>query len=278
MSTAAPSSGASGLRPRSEIFSWPRWLLLVRARWTEQRRQYAAHMLVTAILYCVLLVLVLWSTDFKGFTTEAQSGLYFGGLYITGCVFAGRYFQAMARRESALQALMLPASLCEKWLLCLLLVALVYPLFYSLLFLAISWPVQQLVLAALPQGPAIKFDPRNYALFVPFVDVSENSPAQPQWGLLIGLWILQALAVSGTLYFQRAAMLKTQVLIFGLLVFSSIWWIAVDARGEVIFAWWMLDGGSGKPLTHVINSLLWIGLPILLWLQVFLHLKERELL
>ncbi|WP_265645119.1 hypothetical protein [Verminephrobacter aporrectodeae] len=184
----------------------------------------------------------------------------------------------MARRESALQALMLPASLCEKWLLCLLLVALVYPLCYSLLFLAISWPVQQLVLAVLPLDPTIKFDPQDYALFVPFVGVSEISPAQPQWGLLIGLWILQALTVSGALYFQRAAMLKTQVLVFGLLVFSSIWGIAVGARGEVIFAWWMLHGGSGKPLTHVINSLLWIGLPILLWLQVFLHLKERELL
>ena len=82
-------------------FSWRRFVLLARAQWAEQGRQYLAHLLVTGILYGVLLVFALGVARSSAFTTGAQSGYYFWGLYLTGFVFAGRYFEGMARRESA---------------------------------------------------------------------------------------------------------------------------------------------------------------------------------
>lgn len=262
-------------------FSWHRFLLLARAHGAEQYRQYLAHMLVTGVLYCVLLLFALGVSRLSAFDTGTQSGFYFWGLYLTGFVFAGRYFDAMARRESALLALMRPASVLEKWLLCLLAVAVAYPLAYTVLFLAISWPVQQVVLAAQAMMELTSsFNPANYALFVPLLRAPKPAlllgPLQ-QWGFFIGLWALQALAVAGSLYFRRAALLKTLALGFGLAVLTALLCAAAGARHEVIFAWWARRAPPADPAVHVFNALLWVGLPALLWWQTYVHLREKEL-
>lgn len=266
--------------PESPTFSWARWQRLARAQWAEQRLQYLAHLLVCGMLYVVLLLFVLGVTG-SVFRTGMQSALYFGGLFITGFVFAGRYFGAMAQRESALLALMRPASVGEKWLLCAVVVAVAYPVAYSLLYLLITWPAQQVAIAV---GAALQpqtFKPEDFALFVPFVPgagAREIAPRQ-QLAFLIGLWALQAFAVAGSLYYQRAALLKTLALGFALFVLTSLVLSVRDVRGDVLVAWWA--SRRSVPLDaagHALNAALWIGIPALLWWQVYLHLKEKELL
>lgn len=266
-------------------FSWRRFVLLARAQWAEQGRQYLAHLLVTGILYGVLLVFALGVARSSAFTTGAQSGYYFWGLYLTGFVFAGRYFEGMARRESALLSLMRPASVLEKWLLCVLVVAVAYPLCFTLLFLAISWPVQGLVLAvrAAMLPPTFSLNPEDYALFTLFVPLvraphSASLLSIPQQlAFFIGAGAVQALAVTGVLFFRKAAMLKTLVLGVGLCIATALLCAAAGARFEVIFAWWLARRAPVDTAVHGLNFVLWVLLPLLLWGQTYRHLREKEL-
>lgn len=267
--------------PESPTLSWPRWRRLARAHWAEQRPQYLAHMLVSGMLYVALLLFLLGVSGFAAFQTTVQAALYFGGLFLTGFVFAGRYFGAMAQRESALLALMRPASAFEKWLLCIVVVAIAYPLAYSLLFLAISWPAQQIAIAARSALEPQSFKPEDYALFVPLLKMAARQamPVPQQTGWLVAVWALQAFAVAGSLYYARASLLKTLALGFALFVLTALLCSMAGVRGEVLFAWW--SARRSVPLgaaVHAVNALLWIGLPALLWLQAYVHLQEKELL
>lgn len=267
--------------PESPTFSWARWRRLARAQWAEQRPQYLAHLLVCGMLYIALLLFLLGVSGFSAFQTPVQVSLYFGGLFLTGFVFAGRYFGAMAQRESALLALMRPASVFEKWLLCIVLVALAYPLAYSLLFLAISWPVQQMVIVVRSALEPQTFKPEDYGLFVPLAKMAARQamPVPQQAGFLAAFWALQAFAVAGSLYYARASLLKTLALGFALFVLTALVCSVAGVRGEVLLAWWSSRGAVPRDAgVHAINALLWIGLPALLWLQAYVHLKEKELL
>ena len=267
--------------PESPTFSWARWRRLARAQWAEQRPQYLAHLLVCGMLYIALLLFLLGVSGFSAFQTPVQVSLYLGGLFLTGFVFAGRYFGAMAHRESALLAMMRPASVFEKWLLCAVVVAMAYPLAYSLLFLAISWPVQQVVIAVRSALEPQTFKPEDYALFVPLAKmaVRQATPVPQQAGFLVAFWALQAFAVAGSLYYARASLLKTLALGFALFVLTALVCSVAGVRGEVLLAWWSSRGAVPRDAgVHAINALLWIGLPALLWLQAYVHLKEKELL
>ncbi|MFN9725903.1 hypothetical protein [Acidovorax sp.] len=280
-SAPAPPS-APRASPGSPRFSWSRFQRLARAHWAEHARQYLGHLAVTGVLYGVLLLFTLSVSRGTVFTTGGQSAYYFWGLYLTGFVFAGRYFDGMARRESALLTLMRPASVLEKWLLCVVVVAVVYPLCYTLLFLAMSWPAQGVALAlraSWQQAGAV--DPQDYALFVPLVrtPLRESLLSIPQqWGFFIVAWALQAVAVTGSLYFRRATMLKTLALCVVLFVITVMTGALSGARGEVLVAWWNGRAGWGDMALHAINAVLWLALPLLLWGQTYLHLRDKELL
>ncbi|MFN7855323.1 MAG: hypothetical protein ACK5OA_01855 [Acidovorax sp.] len=265
----------------SSTFSWSRFQLLARAHWAEHLRQYLGHMAVTGVLYGVLLIFTLSLSRGWAFSTGGQSAFYFWGLYLTGFVFAGRYFEGMAQRESALLALMRPASILEKWLLCVVVVAVAYPLCYTLLFLAISWPAQSVALALRASWrPPGAVDPQDYALFVPLLrtPLSESLLSIPQqWGLFIAAWALQAVAVTGSLYFRRAAMLKTLALGVVLFFITAMIGAICGARHEVLFAWWTGRAGMGGLALHAFSAVLWLLLPLLLWGQTYLHLRDKEL-
>lgn len=265
----------------STVFSASRFLRLSRAQWAEQRTQYLGHMLVVGMLAVVVLLFLLVIASGREFPTWLQQMLYLWGFFLTGFVFAARYFNAMARRESALLALMRPASVFEKWLLCVVVVAVLYPLCYSLLFLAFMWPAQQVVLAIGALGsPDSYFDPAKHALFVPMWPQGHDasvSSARQQVGFLIALWAVQALAVAGSLYFRRVAMLRTMALAFVLFLMTLLVSATAKASDTVLFAWWSASGVALSLGVHAINAVLWIGLPMLLWLQVYLHLREKEL-
>ncbi|MFN7153153.1 MAG: hypothetical protein ACK4OE_05635 [Acidovorax sp.] len=265
----------------SSFFSAARFLHLSKAQWAEQRRQYLGHMLVVGMLAVVVLLFMLVLASGREFPTWIQQVLYLWGLFFTGFVFAARYFEAMARRESALLTLMRPASVFEKWLLCVLVVAVLYPLCYSLLFLAFTWPVRQIVLAiGALDFPSNGFDAAKHALFVPMWPHSHDSSvfsARQQVGFLIALWALQALAVAGSLYFRRAAMLKTMALVFVLFLMTILVSATARASGTVLLAWWSFSNTSVSIAVHAINATLWLVLPLLLWLQAYLHLRDKEL-
>ena len=276
---AAPAP--AGWAGAGTTFSRRRFGRLARAHWAENLRQYLGHFVVTGILYVVLLLFVLSLSRGNAFVTGGQSAFYFWGLYLTGFVFAGRYFDGMARRESALLALMRPASVQEKWLLCVLVVAVLYPLCYTLLFLAISWPAQGVALALRAAWEeTTPVNAQDYALFVPLVRQPQHEAVltlPQQWGFFIAAWALQAVAVTGSLYFRRAALLKTLVLGVVLFVITVLTGALSGARYEVLFAWWTGRAPPDAWALHALNAALWLVLPALLWWQTYQHLREKDL-
>ena len=265
--------------PSSQTWNWQRFACLAVAHWAEQRRHYLGYLLVLAILYAVLLLLTLGVSSFKAFDAEVQAAFYFSGLFLTGYVFAGRYFDGIAQRESALLILMRPASVLEKWALCVLVVGVLYPLAYSALFLLMSWPVLQLVVFVRPliSEGVVSLD--KYFLFVPWWPHGAEHAVislRAQMGLWIALWAGQAFVLAGTLYFRKAGMLKALVVGFALFVLTALWIVVTGARTESLFVWWSLDAEVFTPWLHGLNALVWIVVPGLLWGLVYVNLQEKE--
>ncbi len=273
------------------MFDWSRFRRLAAAHWAEQRKAYAWFIGVGMILHIVLLIISLSGKNgFMSLSTDGQAAMYFVGMFSLAPIFAGRYFQQMARRQSALLVLMRPASVFEKWLLAVLVVVLAYPLAYSVAFYSLNIPAWLVAHAQAQQffideaariklaGPEAGYDLgrltiSSFQLFLP-------SSRQLTWsGILlniVALSSLQAFAIFGSLYFRSAPFIKTLFAAFLMLLAMILVGTVFEANSELVFGYWHSD----RPMSgfqRALFPLLWIAIPLLLWLSTFLALKEREI-
>lgn len=271
------------------MFDLRRFARLARAHWAESWRRYAWFLAAGVLLHLVISIICFASPrGFAAFDTDGQTGFYFIGLYVLTPIFAGRYFLSMSTRASALLALMRPASTFEKWLLAVLMIAVAYPLAYTLAFYLIDAPDQWLAYAqakhqALQQmldfakhpvgDKPDPFKPAQYALMVPWRIFDNWREAV---GMLLLLCSLQGIAVFGSLYFRSVPFIKTVLACVLLLLASMLLPALFDSRPELVLGYW----GHQRPLSSlqaVFYPGLWLVFPVLFWLASFLALKEREI-
>lgn len=263
------------------MFDPARFLRLARAQWAEQWRGWAWFLGVCVILHFVaLLLMVSGSHGFLELHLDAQRMLYFVGLFLTGPVFAGRYFQALAQRESAGVLLMRPASSFEKWLLALLVVLVAYPLAYSLAFQVLNLPSALYALglktAAAPLDPndpgATWWSLQEYGVLWPWTAFAERGTFATT-----GLWlaIFTGFAVLGSLYFRALPFLKT--LVVGFVVFLLLVLVVelLDGRPEQFFTWWIAEDPPAG-WRAIFLPAAWLLVPGLLWLGALFALRERQ--
>ncbi|HEU0152667.1 MAG TPA: hypothetical protein VFQ84_04910 [Arenimonas sp.] len=266
------------------MFDLARFLRLARAQWSEQRRTWLWFLGVTLILHFVLLLIDVLLSDEIGrdhsFTHAGQMGIYFLGLVVTAPVFAGRYFLAMARPESAGVLLMRPASLFEKWLLAAVVVLVAYPLAYSLLFNVLNVPMALYAQAAHEALAASQpVDSRNaeilggmdYRVFLPWQAFEEDGAFAT---IFLMLASAQGFAVLGSLYFRAMPFIKTVLAAFLLLLAIILSNSLVGSHGRPFLEFW-----GSEPLQdwrHAFLALAWFGVPGLLWLASLFALQERE--
>jgi hypothetical protein len=259
-----------------------RFRRLALAHWAERRREYGAFLGVVVALHAVLVTIYL-ATD-KGFvqlSLAEQSSLYWIGLLLTAPVFAARHFLPLSHRDAGPSLLLRPASNLEKLLLALLVVLVLYPLAYSLLFHLCNVPA-----ALLAEGRAAEawaklapearersggLDPTLYGLQLPGAGREWRDDAEA-WATL-GLFLLWTLF--GTLRFRRSPMVKTFVAgfaVFLLITLVSEWsggspdrLFAFLQPRDTLEAWkkWVLLSG-------------WIVVPALSLWACYLALCERE--
>lgn len=271
------------------MFDVRRFHRLAVSHASESWRTYAWFLAIGVIVHFVLLLLLMSGT--RGFatqTTEGQQGLYFAGLFLTAPIFAGRYFQAMARRESALLLLMRPASIVEKWLLALLVVAVLYPLAYTVAFYVCNLPAWALAsdraaaalmaLKAQATGSLTleqemkMLEPGRFRLFLPWDGFGSGRSFA---GTLLLLTSLQAFAVLGSLYFRSVAIIKTIVAGFLVMLVSMLVARVMDSSPDQFFSFWWTEP-SRQPDQPLLFLSAWLGIPALLWLACLFALKERE--
>lgn len=262
-----------------------RFRRLAAAHWAEQRKPYAWFFGIGIIVHFVLMLIVLSGEfGYRLLDPDGQSLFYYTGLFLSAPIFAGRYFQAMARRESALIALMRPASIFEKWLLAFLVVALAYPLAYTLAFyvcdlpawLLAKWQWQAALAQAQASGAvdayATRYTPERFVLYFAF---SGETPWRSLLAIGLMLTTLQAFAVLGSLYFRAMPFIKTLVAGFFILLLSILLAVLFDSRADVLFGYWTNER-SLSPVQQVLLPLVWFAVPGLLWLACYFALQERE--
>lgn len=259
------------------MFNWQRFLLLANAQWAEYRKAYAWFIGIGIMIHFVLLLIIfIDSNGFRSLSTDGQGVIYFCGLFLTAPIFAARYFQLMSKRESALIILMRPASVFEKWLLAFFVVALIYPVVYTLAFYICNIPGW---LIAQAQGQIIttasyaeKYSSEKFELFFVLKHVKNSGDLV---GIALSLTVLQAFAVLGSLYFRAMPFIKTLLFAFFILLVSIFVTVFFNGRVDSLFNYW----GSQRALSgaqQITYPFMWISLPTLLWLSCYFALKERE--
>lgn len=270
------------------MFESARFRRLASAQWSESWRTWAWFLAIGILLhFLIVLGSLLLEDGFHVVSTEGQGTLYLLGLFTTAPIFAGRYFQAMARRESAGVLLMRPASAFEHWMLAVLVVAILYPLAYSLAFYVCNLPAWLVArdLAGIAYAEAVaeaqamgrtaqawSLEPQQFRLFLPSDWLFHRDSALPLVLLVTGV---QAFAVLGSLVFRTLPFIKTLVLGVGLVVLSVLLpGIVGGAPGE-FFEFWDRDMHR-DPLQWWLYAIAWFAVPALLWLASWQALRERE--
>jgi|SRR4249919_3624881 len=266
------------------MFDFARFRRLAAAHWAEYRRAYAWFFGIGMIVQFVLVLIILsMPRGYTSLTTDGQGTIYFCGLFLTAPIFAGRYFQAMARRESALVLMMRPASIFEKWLLAIIVIALLYPLVYTLAFYVCDVPAwliaksqAQHALALLPKDASedatYLLKPRAYTLF--FVWQTMRLPQL--LACILMLVSSQAFAVLGSLHFRATPFIKTILAAFFVLLASIFLSAIFDSNPGAFFGFWD-DRTRLAGWQMVFFPSVWFGVPSLLWLSCLSALREREI-
>lgn len=266
------------------MFNLSRFLRLARAQWAEYRRTYAWFLGIGIIVHFVLLLVLLsGSGGFRVLTYDGQGAFYLVGLFLTAPLFAARYFQAMGRRESAGLLLMRPASVLEKWLLAFVVVAVLYPVAYSVAFQVCNAPATLLAEAAAAReaATAVAVDHGNgvhsmaaddYRLFMPWSSFKTGSEAAE---LLLVLAIFQAFALLGSLYFRSFPALKTVVAAFVLMLLFILVDTVGGGQSSLFLGYWSAERELAT-WQQWLFPFAWFAVPGLLWLASLFALAERE--
>lgn len=271
------------------MFELRRFARLASAHWAESWRRYAWFLAAGVLLHLVISIICFANKlGFTAFDTDGQTGLYVVGLFVLTPIFAGRYFLPMSNRASALLALMRPASVFEKWLLAVLIVAVLYPLAYTLAFYLINVPNHWLAFAQAKQAALQQaldfakhpvgdkphaFKPEKYTLMLPWAIFDNWRKAA---GMILWLGSLQGIAVFGSLYFRTVPFIKTVLACLLLMLASVLLSTVFDSRPDLVLGYWEHQRPLSS-LQKIFYPALWLAFPSLFWLANFLALKEREI-
>lgn len=267
------------------MFNTERFLRLANAHRAEYRKAYAWFIGIGIIVHFVLLLIVLSIPNgFMGLSKEVQGIIYYTGLFLTAPIFAARYFQLMSKRESALIILMRPASIFEKWLLVFIVVAILYPIIYTLAFYVCNTPAWLLANAQAKQYALFNpsaFSDRSYSSNIAsksydlFFVLSSFKSWKDFVQLFLTLTTVQAFAVLGSLYFKAMPFIKTILFGFFILLISIFIGTLFHSSPDGFLNLWT-NNNSLQQQKQFVYLFAWLSVPSLLWLACFFALKERE--
>ena len=265
------------------MFSMRRFRRLAAVQWAEHGRSYLWFLVIgVGVHLCVWLLITSGGTHLEAYREDSQSVVFVGGYLITCALFALRYFAPLSSRDSALTSLMRPASNFEKVLLAFVVVAVLYPIAYTLAFQVCNVPgalLGEKARDAMMQSSSVAAQDKRYLqdlAYGPYLPFASGKDTALIVQLILGGSFIQSLVVAGSVFFRRVAWLKTTVAVFVLLVLllpllasvsgASTGRLFVDelTRTDALYVKiWLL--------------VLWGGVPLLLWTSVYFLFREREL-
>ena len=256
------------------MFDVRRFLRLAQVHWAERGREYLWFLGIGIVVHgCVWLLITQGGTEAQRYQHDEQVMVYVCGFILTSLLFAGLHFSALSRRGSALTWLMRPASTLEKFLLAFLIVAVLYPLAYTLAFEVCNLPGAWLGHAVAQLDAANPLRHRDYGPYLPFADADMRLV---EASIFLVMNALQALVVAGMLRFRNLAWLKTLVAGFVLLA-VVIPLLSMLSGGDVELLFPGEIPPADRTLFRFWRWALWIGVPGLFWASAYFYLRDREL-
>ena len=271
----------------SNFFNGARFTRLWNAHWSESWREYAWFAGIVAMLDLICIAISFTTEHGKTYRTfhfDGQVQWYVAGLFVSATVFAGRYFKNMVNPGASLLALMRPASIFEKWLLAFMLIGILFPLTYTLGYCLLNYPAVQLAKtlydASVCENCSAVPDP-DFGFYIPFLTVELSQAGKAGAAIFFKMQVysmlllstLQASIAGGTVFFKRSPVLRTLLLLFVIAILLT--WTGSTPQLSIFLSHHdeLIHHGL---VEHGLSIALWLGLPALLWLAVFFHLKERE--
>ena len=273
----------------NSYFNFNRWLLYIAKHWNENRKRYLMSLGAVAGLMILWYSFVMIVDRSNPLVINMQIITYYVGLFLTGCLFASIQFNEFSDGPKGISYLLLPASLLEKLLNALLFGVVLYFICYTAVFYVIDFIMVKLSNSYF----ATKFEQANMKGFQPKeianVFVSQDTPINLFFYLLIIYFTVQSIFLLGSVYFSKYSYIKT--LIWGLIVFL----VLVFWEHKIIESF-MPHGSFYKPFTVyriwedgndlmvrlpewlssiIIFLMLYTVVP-LLWVVTYFRLKEKE--
>ncbi|MDN3585034.1 hypothetical protein [Mucilaginibacter flavus] len=194
-------------------FSIHRIWLLTRKQWVENQQLYILGLLATAgIMAAIILFNIL---SLRGLDTSTQQLILYVGSTASGAVFASTILSQFNEKIKGIQALTLPASALEKFVMAFIYSLLIFPITYFL----IVYPL-------IVFGHYLDIHVKHNELYYRPNRLYNLSDDSNTGELIVTYFVMQTMALLGSVLFKRYAFIKSLVLVisifFGARVINSI--------------------------------------------------------
>ena len=266
----------------NQYFSWRRQLLLIDRYWFENRKQFLYMVATTTALLTVWMgvYLSLWTANL--FSPKFQIAYYFLGLAASGALIANFLFGDLREKPKAISLLMIPSTAMERVIVVFLFGVVVYGLIYSAAFYVVNTSMVSL---------ANHFFGTKWEIINIFRLGSYTNPFfdEPPNQMFLKYLVLQALFVSGGLYFSKYSFFKTS------LIFLAFWilrlllpalyhmFLPLGNFQDALTSFEVLDLNGNKlvemPLwfTNVFSIFFSVLIVPILWVFSYFKLREKQI-
>lgn len=269
----------------NQVFSFKRWLLLLKRHWTENGKLFFYGTL--SLLGAISVTLLIWIASNHHYNQYDLLIFYLIGLYLVGAIFASNSFNMLQKKDQGIYYLSLPASHFEKLLTQIFFNVFFFTLVYSICFYGVQ------ALTTLIIESKVSAHPDLYS----FRPMDWKHPDELMRALPFFIYIffgVQALFILGSVYFKRFTFLLTTIVLV-ILIFCIANY--VNSLSHALFKDFYWTGGDSVSTRGVVNDrnihnkiyklpanlsfvlkwLMLLGWAPLLWLAACFRLKEKEI-
>jgi len=266
----------------NRVFSFNRWLLLVKQHWAENRKRYILSTLAFAGLLIMWFFFVFVVDKNAPASRQMQKITYFILLIAGGCFYASQFFKDLGSKSKAINYFLLPASILEKFLCSLLYTVVIFFIVYTAVFYVVDI---LMVNAANAFHPAYQ----NTSKAVVQNVFSNANPIGGSAYLFALFFALQAAYLLGSVFFERYSFVKTLIslFVFFLLIFLLETFLTRSLFPDGVFHRGITSYRVSNeeqeylvelPLSihQILTWLMLVGFPPFFWIVTYFRMKEKE--
>jgi len=292
----------------SQLLNFKRLYQLLYKTWFENRKAYGLFFLAITAFFIGWFIFILMIGNPYAFSPNNQASLYFGGLFIAGCLSASFIFRDFTTRPRKIHYQLLPAATLEKLLGVLFYGVLIFFAAYTLIFYVTDYVAIKMANNA-NYELIIGRTARAIELKQRFGVTEPLSPSAPinvfsrsadlfifypgdNMDLFTAYFPMQSAFILGAVYFNKNSFFKTLVV---LLLIWLLFFILEDkllfgllpenARQSHLFTVATVTDNTGSETYYslpfwigpVMTFMMRFGITPAIWLATYYRLKEKEI-